>query len=128
MPRPLIYPNHKFGSGPLFIFSTPPQLIDIIATCVDVGAVQYPSEFQGNMVTPMRGYRLRSLLTGTGEDPLRNLYWEHEENAAIRAGDQILIRKVVRGNGELFDLKSDRTEQINLAEENPKQVALLRSE
>ncbi|MEM6692708.1 MAG: hypothetical protein AAF664_24990 [Planctomycetota bacterium] len=47
--------------------------------------------------------------------PQRNLYWEHEGNAAIRQGDMKLVREGLRGKWELFDLSADRTEQHDLS-------------
>jgi len=107
---------------------TPTHLIDLMATCIDVGAAQYPSEFKGNKITPLHGQSLTPLLNGKGAFPLRSLYWEHEGNAAVRAGDQKLVRKGLQGDWELYDLKSDRTEQFNLAKENPTRVAQLQSQ
>jgi arylsulfatase A-like enzyme len=105
--------------------NAPTHLIDIMATCVDVGAAKYPEEWNGHKITPLQGQSLKSLLTGKGEFPSRNLYWEHEGNAAIREGEHKLVRKGAGGQWELFDLKNDRTEQFNLAAENPDQVTQL---
>ena len=38
------------------------------------------------------------------------LYWEHEGNAAVRAGDWKLVRLGAHGAWELYDLAADRTE------------------
>jgi arylsulfatase A-like enzyme len=105
--------------------TTPTHLIDLMATCVDLGQAEYPQQFKGNAITPMQGHSLKPLLTGQGEFPTRPLYWEHEGNAAVRVGDQKLVRLGLRGNWELFDLKADRTEQHNLADAHPDQVQQL---
>jgi len=34
------------------------HLVDIIATCVDVAGVSYPSEYKGHPITPMEGKSL----------------------------------------------------------------------
>ena len=104
---------------------TPTHLIDIMATCVDLAGAQYPREFNGNPIKPMRGQSLRPLLTGQGKFGERPLYWEHEGNAALRVGDQKLVRLGLKGKWELFNLQSDRTEQHDLAPENPAAVKLL---
>jgi arylsulfatase A-like enzyme len=128
---PLIahWPAAKVGrsNGSQWI-TTPTHLIDIMATCVDIAAAKYPNECNGHKITPMQGQSMRALLTGDGEFRSRNLYWEHEGNAAIRIGDQKLVRKGLRGEWELFDLKQDRTEQNNLAESMPEKVAQMRSD
>jgi arylsulfatase A-like enzyme len=108
--------------------TTPTHLIDIMATCVDLGRAVYPQEFGGHAITPMQGQSLRPLLTGEGNFTDRPLFWEHEGNAAIRVGDRKLVRDGLRGAWELFDLKLDRTEQHNLAADNSDEVQRLRRE
>jgi arylsulfatase len=96
-------------------------LIDIMATCVDVAAAQYPETYAGHAVEPLEG---RSLIPALhGETIQRDaLYWEHEGNAAIRVGDWKLVRFGRNGAWELYDLKSDRTEQHDLAAAEPARV------
>ena len=105
----------------------PTHLIDIMATCVDLAGAEYPDEFRGNHIVPMQGQSLRPLFTGTNTLNERTLFWEHEGNAAIRVGDRKLVRQGSRGSWELFDLKSDRTEQNDLAQDHPEEVAELRT-
>ena len=50
------------------------------------------------------------------------LYWEHEGNAAVRAGDLKLVRRGRAGAWELYDLKADRTELRDLAAAQPDKV------
>jgi len=73
--------------------TTPTHLIDIMATCVDLGQTQYPTEYNGHTIKPARGQSLKPLLTGAGEFTERPLYWEHEGNAAIRVNDRKLVRQ-----------------------------------
>ncbi len=107
---------------------TPTHLIDIMATCVDLGQATYPETFGGEPIHPLPGQSLKPLLTGKGEWNERPLYWEHEGNAAIRVGDWKLVRKGGRGPWELFNLKTDRTEQNDLASQNPDQVETLKKQ
>lgn len=116
-----VKPRTEFGDW----ITTPTHLVDIMATCVDLGAATYPSEFTGNSITPAQGQSLRPLLTGDGEFASRPLFWEHEGNAAIRVGDRKLVRLGVRGDWELYDLKLDRTEQNDLAKDHPAEVTSL---
>ena len=83
-------------------------------TCVDVGGARYPAEFGGKPILPMEG---RSLLPAFDNRPIEReaLYWEHEGNAAIRAGDWKLVRFGRGSAWELHDMKVDRTELRNLA-------------
>ncbi|MCB9949815.1 MAG: arylsulfatase [Planctomycetaceae bacterium] len=108
--------------------TTPTHLIDLMATCVDLGEATYPTEFNGKAIVPMQGQSLRPLLAGQGEFAKRPLYWEHEGNAAIRVGDRKLVRQGLGGDWELFDLSVDRTEQHNLAADHPDEVEALRKQ
>lgn len=119
--------NHEGGiASPLIVhypammeeggwIETPAHVIDILPTCVDLSAALYPETRGQSPVHPMEGQSLIPVLTGEGDLPERNLYWEHEGNAALRKGDRKLVRKGMKGEWELYDLKADRTEQTNLA-------------
>ncbi len=108
--------------------ATPTHLIDIMATCVDVGQATYPQTHLGDQITPMQGQSLRPLLTNQGAFADRPLYWEHEGNAAIRVGDQKLVREGAKGVWELFNMRGDRTEQHNLATAQPDDVQRLKQQ
>jgi len=96
----------------------PGHVVDIMATCVDVAGAKYPAEFRGQPIQPMEG---KSLLPALEDKPIRRdaIYWEHEGNAAIRAGDWKLVRLGRGGPWELYDLKTDRTELHDLAGAKP---------
>ncbi len=123
--------NHEGGIASAFIAhwpagivsrgeirTEPAHLIDIMATCVDASEAKYPASHNGQSILPMEG---KSLLPVFAAKPIQReaLYWEHEGNAAIRMGDLKLARIGYNGPWELYDLKSDRTEQQNLASTQP---------
>jgi arylsulfatase A-like enzyme len=99
----------------------PAHLIDIMATCVELGGASYPQQFNDKPIQPMEG---RSLVPAFSDQPLQReaLFWEHEGNAAIRVGDLKLVRLGRNGPWELYDLKADRTEQHDLAAARPQTV------
>jgi arylsulfatase A-like enzyme len=99
----------------------PGHLVDIMATCVDVGGATYPAQFKGKAIVPMEG---RSLVPAFGNQPIPReaLFWEHEGNAAIRVDDWKLVRLGRDGSWELYDLKKDRTELHDLAAAQPDRV------
>jgi arylsulfatase len=104
--------------------SQPAHLIDIMSTCVDVAGASYPAEFNGKSILPMEG---RSLVPAFANRPMEReaLFWEHEGNAAVRVGDMKQVRLGRDGAWELYDMKSDRTEQHDLAPDQPEMVAEL---
>jgi len=103
----------------------PAHLVDIMATCVDVGGATYPKDFNGQAIQPMEG---RSLVPAFSNRPVgrEGLYWEHEGNAAVRVGDWKLVRRGAGGGWELYDLARDRTELNDLAARMPEKVGELR--
>ncbi len=99
----------------------PGHLVDLMATCADVSGAAYPAEFKGKPILPMEG---RSLVPAFNNQAIERdaIYWEHEGNAAIRVGDWKLVRLGRNGPWELYDLKADRTEQHDLAAEQPERA------
>jgi len=104
------------------LYHEPSHLIDIMATCVDLGGATYPTEYKGEKIQPMEGVSLRPAFTGK---PLtarpRPIFWEHEGNRAVRVGKWKLV--AVRGGPwELYDMEADRTELSDLAAKHPDNV------
>jgi len=54
--------------------------------------------------------------------PHEFIYFHHLDNRALRVGDWKLVAKGKDGPWELYDLKTDRGEQRNLADRNPEKV------
>lgn len=104
----------------------PGHVIDIMATLVDVTGADYPSKKDGVAILPPEG---RSLLPAFQDEPIQRdmLFWEHEGNAAVRRGDWKLVRLGGKGAWELYDLKTDRTEQNDLSVAKPQLAAELRT-
>lgn len=102
----------------------PGHLIDIMATCLDAGRARYPSEFEGNRITPLEGLSLLPCIEGRRRGSHEAIFWEHEGNRAVREGRWKLVSRFP-GQWELFDMKSDRTEMNDLAAREPKTTARL---
>ncbi len=99
----------------------PAHLIDIMATCVEVAGATPPKEIKGVAVQALEG---RSLVPAFANKPVERdaIFWEHEGNAAVRAGDMKLVRVGRNGKWELYDLNADRTEPHNLATDRVERV------
>jgi arylsulfatase len=104
--------------------TTPGHLIDIMATCVDVAQAPLPAAHQGQPTVPLEG---RSLVPAFLGKPIEReaLYWEHEGNRAIRAGNWKLVAKGPAGRWELYDLPADRAEAHDLSAQHPELVRKL---
>lgn len=102
----------------------PSHLIDLMATCVDVADIQYPTEFKGKKIKPMEG---KSLVFVFQNKSLNReaIYWEHEGNRAIRMGKWKLVAKGQMRDRtkpvkwELYDIEADRSELNDLSDEYP---------
>jgi len=104
---------------------TPVSSIDLFPTLAAACGVDH--------VAPLDGINLLPLLIQQGDITREALYWHypHYSNqggppgGAIRRGDHKLIEFYQQGRRELFDLRKDPSENINLADQQPALVAEL---
>ncbi len=106
------------------IRSQPAHLIDILATCLDAAKATPLKELSGTPILPLEGRSLIPTFSGKQLEQ-RDLFWEHEGNAAVRSGDMKLVRAGRNNAWELYDLAKDRTEQQDLATTHPDKVSQL---
>lgn len=99
----------------------PSHLIDVMATCVDVAKAEYPTEFNGNKITPLEGSSLIPAFEGKDLGRKDLIYWEHEGNRAVRDGKWKLVAKS-SAQWELYDIEKDRTETNDLASSMPEKA------
>jgi arylsulfatase len=100
----------------------PAHIIDIMATALDVADMDYPSSFNGQLTTPIDGKSLLGVLQKDESLNREALFWEHQGNKAVRAGDWKLVFSFEEQNWELYDLNLDRTETNDLAANFPNKV------
>ena len=95
----------------------PSHLIDLMATCLDLGKATYPKD-----KIPVEGVSLVPLFSGKSITRGKPIFFEHEGNRAVRSGSWKLVAKGVKGKWELYDISKDRTEMNNLAEKHPEKL------
>lgn len=104
------------------IVREPSHLIDVMATALDVSQTSYPSTYKGHEVVPPSGKSLVPLVQDKAFDRGEPIFFEHEDNRAVRAGKWKIVT-----NGdkpwELYDMETDRSETRDLAKQKPEIVA-----
>ena len=97
------------------------HLIDIAPTVLELAGGKWPETHDGKPVPPAPGISLVPALAKDNVLTRDFLFWYHIGNKAIRVGDWKLVA-AIKGPWELFNLKTDRSETMNLAAENPDKV------
>lgn len=97
------------------------HIIDVMATCLDVGTADYPETHDGRRITPLEGKSLLPIYRGRQREGHEALFWEHEGNRAVLQGKWKLV-SMHPGGWELFDIEADRTEVNDLAAKQPDKV------
>jgi arylsulfatase A-like enzyme len=100
------------------------HIIDLMPTCLELAAVDYPEQYHGNRLSPLDGKSLLPIFKGNSRKPHDTLFWNWSRGRAVRKGKWKLV--ALRNKPwELYDLNSDGTELNNLAEQLPEKVAEL---
>jgi arylsulfatase A-like enzyme len=103
------------------------HITDVMPTLLDVAGVRYPDIFGNEKLTPLAGSSLAALFQNPQATQSKTIFWEHEGSRAIRKADWKLVAEIGQP-WELYDLKTDRSENHNLASRNPAKVKELEKE
>jgi len=101
---------------------TPCHLVDIVPTMIDLAG---GDPLRGSLpkdAPPLTGRSLKPALAKETRIEREYLYFHHNKNRAIRMGDMKLVSIGENGPWELYDLATDRSEQVNLAAKQPAKV------
>jgi arylsulfatase len=101
---------------------TPGHVIDLVPTVLEAAGGQRPERWGGQPVPPAPGKSLVPLFAKDGTAAHDSLWWLHEGNRALRAGDWKVVAAGKDSPWELYDLTSDRSETKNLARDRPDKV------
>ena len=106
------------------------HIMDITPTVLEVAGVAQPTKRNGQHITPIEGRSLLSHFAGKNL-PERALAFEHQGARGLRKGDWKIAwgkRMTTEPAWELYNLKTDRSEQHNLAQTKPELVKSLSEE
>ena len=95
----------------------PAHVVDILPTILQATGAPYLKELGGHPIQPLQGESFLDLLKGADWSREQPIFFEHEGNCAIRAGEFKLVRR--HGlDWELYNMDADRTELHNLIGRN----------
>ncbi|MDZ4287421.1 MAG: arylsulfatase [Prosthecobacter sp.] len=100
---------------------TPAHVIDFVPTVLEIAGIQKPQEWKGEAILDAPGKSLKPAFSKDETIARDSLWWLHDNHRAIRAGDWKLVASAGEA-WELYDLKTDRAEQHNLAARMPEKV------
>ena len=103
---------------------TPAHIVDIVPTLLELTGATKPKEWQGQPIPPAPGKSLVSAFAKDVTVERESLWWLHEGNKAIRVGDWKLVAAKDQP-WSLYDLRTDRAEQNDLAAKMPDKVTEL---
>jgi arylsulfatase len=110
-------------------YREPAQLIDIMATVVDLSGATYPTDFKDHKILPIDGIPLTPAFDGKPLGRKQPIFIEHENNAFVRDGEWKLVgrgvsmpRGLQKDKWQLYHLSEDGTELTDLAKEMPDKV------
>jgi len=100
---------------------------DVMPTLAELAGTIYPKAYKGNAITPTVGKSLVPLFKGQTTVGRELTFWEHEGNRAVRKGEWKVVsrfdyEKNVELPWELYNIKEDRPENVNLATKNPEKL------
>ena len=98
----------------------PGYLPDIMPTILEATGARYPKTYHGgNAIYPLVGTSLFPAINKKVDSLHEYMYWEHQNNRAIRWGNWKAVRDEKGTEWELYDVVNDRTERFNVADQHP---------
>lgn len=101
------------------IESFPSHFIDIMPTILEITGAVYPSKYNGQDITPVKGISLLPVIKKQSIERKEPLFWQWDKGKAIRQGKWKLVSDK-NGPWELYDMSIDKTETTNMIETYPK--------
>lgn len=100
---------------------TPAHVVDIVPTILELTGASKPKEWKGEVIPEAPGKSLAPAFASDKTIERDCIWWLHEGNRAVRVNDWKLVAAKSEP-WELYDLRTDRAEQKNLADQMPDKV------
>ncbi len=115
-----------FGNNGGELRETPGFIADIMATIIDATGSTYPETYHdGNVLRPLAGKSLIPVIKDECDDLHEYIFFEHQNNQAVRWGDWKAVCDQDIKEWELYNITADRCETTDLAEQEPEILAQL---
>ena len=98
-------------------------LIDLAPTLYEIAGAEYPETYhEGQAIHTLPGSSMLPIFMGNDREDHEYMFWEHQNNSAIRKGNWKALKKVDDKEWELYNLETDRIESNNVAADHPELV------
>lgn len=101
------------------------HILDIMPTVIGFSGAEYPAIAHEELIPEPTGKSLLPIFDGKRHHAHEYLFFEHELNCAVRSGDWKAISTYGEYDWELYNIKTDRNELDDVADEHPEVVERL---
>ena len=113
-------------AAPGSLCHAPGHVIDVVPTVLELAGGE--SRLPGSSDVPRPGKSFVTLLGGQSAGSARTLWWLHNNNRALLAGDQKIVASGREADWELYDLTTDRGESDDLSDAEQDRVQRMQSD
>ena len=118
-PAIIHWPKKLVGGGT--ITTQRGHVVDLMATCLELGKASYPKSQGGKSIRPHESLSLVPVITGGNQTREHPYYFNHGGSRALIQGDWKIVSEG-KGRWALYNLLKNRTETVDLAARHPDRV------
>ncbi|TWT80355.1 Arylsulfatase [Planctomycetes bacterium CA13] len=97
------------------------HVIDMMATCLELAGVDYPTKLNSHAIAPHNSLSLVPVLEGETVNRDHAYFFRHAGTSAVVKGDYKIVREG-KQDWELYNLSENRTETEDIAAQHPELV------
>ena len=101
---------------------TPAHVVDLVPTILELAGGKLPEAIAGKPVPKAPGVSIVPVFAKDDSIQRESIWWQHEGNRALRAGNWKIVASGKQAAWELYDLSTDRAESKNMAAKMPEKV------